>query len=463
MQMIGSFLGSIAEIAAGNIAAAADALENGLARGLKLVISFLAKFLHLDGITAKIREVLDKVRGKVEAVLDKVAGWVVGMAKKAGKLVGTAAGKLLDWWKAKKKFHSADGEDHEVGFEGEDGSAELVVYSSPQRMAAYFSAWSTGIGAIIDDTAKAQQQKALSDAKAKYAIVKALQNELSARAVKGADDPVRQKKADQLTAELSTLAALLALHDLGPATPRPPAVFPPFVNGVLASTFKASYLTKSVVGTGTEPSESNQPKSWDVVRANKLSDRAGWVRMHLLTAQLGGKAADSNLVPAHGTQTNIVFRDAVEHPARDALLGKGGRKESMIWYAVNVQFHPKSATHGAGFPSHIGISWAGYEPKNGKWTEKPEAGKKTQSPSLPVLSASSAVLMINLEGRSRVGSVLGISELYSRRIVEMRDEKGRFETPDDLIARVKAYNPGLASVIASKAKDPTLVSFSEHP
>ncbi|HKH91620.1 MAG TPA: DUF4157 domain-containing protein, partial [Gemmatimonadaceae bacterium] len=88
MQMIGSFLGSIAEIAAGNIAAAAEALEGGLARGLKLVISFLAKFLRLDGITARIRQVLDKVRGKVEAVLDKIARWVVGMAKKAGKLLG---------------------------------------------------------------------------------------------------------------------------------------------------------------------------------------------------------------------------------------------------------------------------------------------------------------------------------------------------------------------------------------
>ena len=88
MQMIGSFLGSIAEIAAGNIGEAAQALENGLARGLKLVISFLAKFLHLDGITARIRQVLEKVRAKVDAVLDKVAGWVVGMAKKAGKLLG---------------------------------------------------------------------------------------------------------------------------------------------------------------------------------------------------------------------------------------------------------------------------------------------------------------------------------------------------------------------------------------
>ena len=91
MQMIGSFLGSIAEIAAGNIGAAAAALENGLARGLKLVIVFLAKFLRLDGITAKIRSALDTVRTKVNGVIDRVATWVVNMAKKAGKIGGGKA------------------------------------------------------------------------------------------------------------------------------------------------------------------------------------------------------------------------------------------------------------------------------------------------------------------------------------------------------------------------------------
>ncbi|HEX7824360.1 MAG TPA: hypothetical protein VF477_05630, partial [Mycobacterium sp.] len=339
----------------------------------------------------------------------------------------------------------------------------LVVYSTPQRMAAYFKTWSTGIGAIADATAKAQQEKALDDAKAKYAVVKVLQNELSTRAGKGADDSVRQKKADQLTTELAALAQLLALHDLGPATPRPPAVFPPFANGVLASSFKASYLTRSVVGTGTEPTEASQPKSWDVVRANKLSDRAGWVRMHLLTAQLGGLAKDSNLVPARGTQTNFVFRDAVEHPARDALLGKGSKPESMIWYEVNVKFHAATATHGPGFPSFIEISWGGYEPKNGKWKEKTRSGTLPQSPQLPDLSAAVGLLHINLEGRARVGSVFGITELYSRRIVEMVTAKGPFKDADDLIARVKAYNPNLASVIASKAQDPKVVSYSLNP
>ena len=86
-QMIGRFLGSIAEIAAGNVAAAAQALEDGLARGLTLVIAFLAKLLRLGGITEKIRGVLDAVRAKVNGVLDRVARWVVAQARRSGRFV----------------------------------------------------------------------------------------------------------------------------------------------------------------------------------------------------------------------------------------------------------------------------------------------------------------------------------------------------------------------------------------
>ncbi len=90
MQMIASFLGSIAEIAAGNIGAAADAMENGLARGLSLVINFLASLLRLSGITDKIRTAIQKIRDKVDAVMLKVAKWI---AEKAKKLFATVFGK----------------------------------------------------------------------------------------------------------------------------------------------------------------------------------------------------------------------------------------------------------------------------------------------------------------------------------------------------------------------------------
>ncbi len=97
IEMIGNFLGSIGEIAAGNITAAAAALENGLARGLTLVINFLARFLRLDGITAKIRAAIEKLRAKVDKVLDTVVGWIVGKAKAGlATLFGGGKGAKMD-------------------------------------------------------------------------------------------------------------------------------------------------------------------------------------------------------------------------------------------------------------------------------------------------------------------------------------------------------------------------------
>jgi Skp family chaperone for outer membrane proteins len=95
MKMIGSFLGSIAEIAAGNIGAAAEALEKGLARGLVLVIDFLARFLRLSGITAKIREAIQKIRAKVDNVIERVAKWVVDKGKHLLSAVQSGASKIL--------------------------------------------------------------------------------------------------------------------------------------------------------------------------------------------------------------------------------------------------------------------------------------------------------------------------------------------------------------------------------
>ncbi len=134
-KMVGSFLGSIAEIAAGNIGAAAEALESGLARALSLVINFLAQLLHLGGITDKIRNAIQKIRGKVDNVISKVANWIADKAKKLFGAVkaGAKAGVkgLLQWWHKKIPFQ-AGGESHVLQFQGERDAAVLVVRSTPK-------------------------------------------------------------------------------------------------------------------------------------------------------------------------------------------------------------------------------------------------------------------------------------------------------------------------------------------
>lgn len=136
-KMIANFLGSIAEIAAGNIGAAADAMEQGLARALSLVISFLAQLLHLNAITAKIRAAIQKIRAKVDAVLLKIAKWIADKAKKlfgavvAGVKTGVKA--LVGWLKREKKF-TVDGEPHRLFFKGDAKSAQLRVASDEKSL-----------------------------------------------------------------------------------------------------------------------------------------------------------------------------------------------------------------------------------------------------------------------------------------------------------------------------------------
>jgi hypothetical protein len=133
MKMISNFLGSIGEIASGNIGAAATAMEMGLARGLSLVISFLAKLLRLDGITAKIKAAIGKVRAKVDGVLARIAKWI---GKKAKALIGgikKGAAKLASWWKKRRKF-TAEGESHSLFFAGDARSAHLRVASDEKSL-----------------------------------------------------------------------------------------------------------------------------------------------------------------------------------------------------------------------------------------------------------------------------------------------------------------------------------------
>lgn len=133
IQMVGSFLNSVGEIAAGNISAAADALENGLARGLTVVISFLAQLLHLNAITDKIKAVIQKIRGKVDAVLAKVAKWIADKAKMLFGKAKDAAGKLVEWWKARKPFKTSGGESHEIYYTGTEKDIIPMVASKDPK------------------------------------------------------------------------------------------------------------------------------------------------------------------------------------------------------------------------------------------------------------------------------------------------------------------------------------------
>ena len=93
MEFIEAIINSVAAIAQGAIAGAANWIEQSLARAIPLVISLLARLIGLGGISDKIKEIIKKIQGVVDRAIDKVLGKIVGLVK---KLFGKGKGDKKD-------------------------------------------------------------------------------------------------------------------------------------------------------------------------------------------------------------------------------------------------------------------------------------------------------------------------------------------------------------------------------
>jgi hypothetical protein len=91
-----ALLGSVSAIAAGQLAPAAQAVETTLVKVLPVALSFLARWLGLDGISGAIQTGLQKVQAPVERAVGKVLDAVVDKAKAIWGAVKGSAGKAVD-------------------------------------------------------------------------------------------------------------------------------------------------------------------------------------------------------------------------------------------------------------------------------------------------------------------------------------------------------------------------------
>jgi hypothetical protein len=98
MALVESVTNSIAEIASGNIAAAANYVEQTMGRTLPLIISFLARLLGLGGISNTIRRIIGRIRRPIDRAIDRVVRWIARQGRRLirggralfGRLSGTA-------------------------------------------------------------------------------------------------------------------------------------------------------------------------------------------------------------------------------------------------------------------------------------------------------------------------------------------------------------------------------------
>jgi hypothetical protein len=326
IQMVGNFLGSISEIAAGNIGAAAAALEKGLARGLLLVIDFLARFLRLSGITGMIKKAIQKIRDKVDDAIDKVAKWVVEKAKKLGHMVAGAARRVVQWWRRRREFRNRSGISHTLSLEPRGRSSELVLQSNPEILSEYIR--------NLPPTLRGSQ------------VVLSIQTKIGQiNALKGPDGNFSENDGTKITLLFDAIVSLLAqIADSQTPSPPPPTVvkwdqtqsstveWPTRKTESLSTSMIADPLTINPGGNvGFIPRE--ERKLWLSVK--RRGDYA-YVRGHLLSHHLFGPGVNKNLVPITGSLNGWMEKN-IESKVKQKVLDQ----KKMVRFEVTVQYGQK--------------------------------------------------------------------------------------------------------------------------
>ena len=206
--VVASFIDSIADIAAGKVEGAANRVEQTLANTLTVVVAFLAKFVGLGGVPAKLVAIVKKIRQPIDRGLDKIVAWLGKMLDKLVAKAKDTAKKLLNWWKKKVPITGGD-EPHTLTFRGEGKSAKLVVMSSPTQPSLFLMQEAE----LAGKTAEAKPD--IDEAKEAEKPIVVLEGELAAfdenpnAAAGGPAKEIAQTKSKEMDAALKTLSEII--------------------------------------------------------------------------------------------------------------------------------------------------------------------------------------------------------------------------------------------------------------
>ncbi|HEY2471693.1 MAG TPA: DUF4157 domain-containing protein [Terracidiphilus sp.] len=305
--LISAIADSLSEIAAGNIAKAANFIESTMAKTLPIILNFLAGQLGLGGIGEKIREIIHNIQDKVGAAVDKVLAYIVEKGKALWESGKGAVASVVEWWKARKEFKLGD-EKHSLYMEGDDGDhPKIIVESSPSTLELFLD----NVGAsgdektrILDLAKKVRWRKGeVQDSK------------------KGADDG--QARFDDL------FEAIKALKVKGVTMPESEITNDPERHFGAASGVTAFLSIKN--RKGTRPNDRNDPPAWTDL--GSLLKTRNYIRGHLLNDRLGGLGEWENMMPLTNTSNGDFFR-AMEKPVIDAVsTGK------LVWVEVKADYN----------------------------------------------------------------------------------------------------------------------------
>lgn len=310
LEMINSFVEGVAEIASGNTKKAADFLERTLARGVPIVIGFLANQVGLDGVGQKIGEMIEKARGMVEKAIDWLIDKAVNLGGKLLEMGKAAIKAVMKWLGLEKKFDGKDGKPHKLYFTGSEDSPVLMIQSNPQAFAGFIESVDVGT----------DEKKIAAKAEAK-----AIAEQIDAKKKEPLDGTTEEEKEEAKKAKVAAVETLLGqlagpaaelFGDAG-AAGEPELDFKTQGAGH-AKTMTAKRLNNKQNLKGSAPTSSNTD-SYAVLNTRRQSASASYyVKGHMLNENLGGKGVWDNLTPL-SREGNSAHESAVESLVKAAF------------------------------------------------------------------------------------------------------------------------------------------------
>lgn len=428
LDMANQALDSVLDIAGGAVVKAGATFEQIMHRGMPVVIGFLADQVGLGGIGTALSSVIGKLRDQVDAailwVIDKIKAGLEALIN----LVKAGAKAVLNWWAEKRQMRLADGEQHTLRFARTGQSVRLMLASTEKPLQDHLKEAINGTE--LDDSAKDRARDAL-----KFFTVNILP--LTSMAP-DPPTPALQSKIDALPDNLNQLAAkLMAIVD---GTELPKEADWSFRGPSFSQVKKLSNRTSR----GGADARSGMPEGWKLLRERGLTTSHGnWVRMHMISAAIGGPDDRANLLPAPTAVNSKVERD-FEQPLKRILYGdiheskaRASRslfreltqRNAVIWVLTKTARFRDGYTEpssknllydGRTFPEIVYFAAGMHYPRNKTWHEDPAPLVQLEVKVPPPDFAVVYVPDMNDIGEIMLAEKTKISLGYARLIAKLR-------------------------------------------
>lgn len=339
LEILDSVFDMVLQIARGVLGPAAELLERGLRMAMPVVIGFLANYLGLGGVGARIREIITNVRARIDLGIE----WLIDRALAAGSALlnmlrsgVSAAGAIMQWWRRRQPIQTRSGARHEISVEGELEAPRIVVRSEPRYLDDLV---------LLVPAARRPEAIDLKDD-----IIRLMQRGRTRTRdpVRGVDEAGLNSISSEMDNKLRRLGTLLVETGVLGASSISPTALPTPNYTFQTEDGRAGEATVRNLSAnrpmGSTPFE--DPPGWNYVHASgQVRGRDRFVRMHLINHRLGGLGRAVNLAPGP-TESNRLHLDSVETPIKE-LVGdlplQAGKTAVVRQYKVSVIYRPRFA------------------------------------------------------------------------------------------------------------------------